>query len=99
MVAAGIGVVSMLVFNTSVHQFFAEVVRLLKLVAYSFGVSAGFMAVGSCVYSQLVERIRARRVSHGALSMFILLSGVHVAIATAGFENAWSFCALQAATM
>src|SRR3546814_16601325 len=26
-------------------------------------------------------------------------SDLHVAIATAGFENAWSFCALQAATM
>src|SRR3546814_20115280 len=57
------------------------------------------MAVGSFFNSRLVERIGARRLSQGSLIIFILLSGVHVAIATAGFENAWSFCALQAATM
>src|SRR3546814_17513921 len=58
-----------------------------------------FMAVGSFFNSRLVERIGARRLSQGSLIIFILLSGVHAAIATAGFENTWSFCALQAATM
>src|SRR3546814_2181040 len=86
-------------FITSVQQIFFDVFKLPQLFSYAFAGIAGFMAVGSFFNSRLVERIGARRLSQGSLIIFILLSGVHVAIATAGFENAWSFCALQAATM
>src|SRR3546814_8479538 len=99
MVAAGIAMGALVGFITSVQQIFFDVFKLPQLFSYAFAGIAGFMAVGSFFNSRLVERIGAQRLSQGSLIIFILLSGVHVAIATAGFENAWSFYALQAATM
>src|SRR3546814_8894029 len=91
MVAAGIAMGALVGFITSVQQIFFDVFKLPQLFSYAFAGIAGFMAVGSFFNSRLVERIGARRLSQGSLIIFILLSGVHVAIATAGFENAWSF--------
>src|SRR3546814_10490633 len=84
MVAAGIAMGALVGFITSVQQIFFDVFKLPQLFSYAFAGIAGFMAVGSFFNSRLVERIGARRLSQGSLIIFILLSGVHVAIATAG---------------
>lgn len=99
MLATGIAMGALVGFITSIQQIFFGIFHLPALFPYAFAGIAGFMALGSFCNSRLVERIGARRLSHGSLVALIALSGVHVAVASAGVENVWTFFVLQAATM
>lgn len=99
MVATGVAMGALVGFITSVQQIFFDVFHEPGIFAFAFAGIAGSMALGSFCNSRLVERIGARRLSQGALMLFILLAAVHVGVSLAGMENLWTFAVIQAVTM
>lgn len=99
MIASGIAMGALLGFINSVQQIFFDVFHKPAIFAFAFAGIAGSMAIGSFCNSRLVERVGARRLSQGSMILFILLSAVHVGISLTGFEDVWTFCIIQAATM
>ncbi|GGE84509.1 multidrug effflux MFS transporter [Sphingomonas prati] len=83
----------------SVQQIFADVFQRPAIFTTVFAATAGTMAIGSFFNSRIVERLGTRLVSHTALLGFIAISGVHLAVAAAGYETVLSFAVLLAATM
>ncbi|WP_300542166.1 multidrug effflux MFS transporter [Maricaulis sp.] len=65
----------------------------------AFAVIAGGIGLTSYANSRLVMRIGQRRLSHGALVAFTLISAVHAAILMAGVDNLYIFLVLLAAAM
>lgn len=99
MVASGIALGALIGFINSVQQIFFDVFHKPDILAFAFAGMSGSMAIGSFCNSRLVERVGARRLSQGALMLFILLAAVHVGISLAGMENVWTFCIIQSVTM
>ena len=99
MIASGIVMGSLVGFINSVQQIFFDVFHKPAIFAFAFAGVAGSMAIGSFLNSRLVERVGARRLSQGALMLFVLLSSVHVGVILAGAENVWTYCIIQSATM
>jgi len=64
-----------------------------------FAFVAGGMAVASFTNSKVVMRLGTRRVSHGALIAFILLSAMHLAATVFLGDNLISFSIFQCVTM
>ncbi len=86
-------------FINSVQQVFADALGAPELLTGVFALAAGWMAVASFINSRIVERVGTRRVSHAALLGFIVIAGVHVLVAAAGYETVWVFAGLQSAVM
>jgi len=63
-----------------------------------FGGMALVMACTNFANSRIVERFGARRVSHAALICYIVLGGLHLAVAFRG-ENLWVFIPLMTLSM
>ena len=57
------------------------------------------MALASWLNSAVIERLGTRLISHAALLGFIAVTGVHLALASAGFETVVTFTIFQAATL
>jgi DHA1 family bicyclomycin/chloramphenicol resistance-like MFS transporter len=68
-------------FINQAEQLYTEVYRLGPTFTLYFSAVAIFMAVASFLNSRLVQRYGMRRLSHGALIGFCLLSGIHLALA------------------
>lgn len=83
----------------SAQQIFADVFAIPKLFPSIFALIAGALGVASLVNSRIVERLGMRVVSHSALVAYIGVAALHLAVAFFGFENIWTFVALQAAMM
>lgn len=64
-----------------------------------FAVCAGCMALANWSNSRIVERFGARRVSHTALFLFILVAGLQWWFANQSGETLWTFVPLMAANM
>lgn len=64
-----------------------------------FAASAIGMALASFTNSRIVERFGARRVSHGALLAFIMVSALQVWVAFSPGETLWTFMPLIAANI
>jgi len=73
-VASGFTIGALFGFLNSSQQIFDEVFDSADIFPYAFAAVAGTMAISNFFNSQIVERIGARRVSHCALLMFIVLS-------------------------
>ncbi len=83
----------------SAQQIFADIFAVPKLFPSIFALIAGALGVASLVNSRIVGRLGMRVVSHSALFGYIAVAAVHAAVAYMGFENIWTFVALQAALM
>ncbi|MET0364802.1 MAG: multidrug effflux MFS transporter [Sphingobium sp.] len=64
-----------------------------------FAFVAGGMAIASFTNSRIVMRLGTRRVSHTALLLFILLTGVHLAATVLFGDNLTSFALFQCAML
>jgi len=82
-------------FINSVQQIFADVFHAADIFPMIFAVVAISMALSSFLNSRIVERLGARRVSHGALFGWIFFAIVHFATALSGHENIVTFTVLQ----
>ncbi|MHB1207340.1 MAG: multidrug effflux MFS transporter, partial [Rhodospirillaceae bacterium] len=83
----------------SAQQIFADIFAVPKLFPSIFALIAGALGVASLVNSRIVGRLGMRVVSHSALFGYIAVAPVNAAVAYMGFENIWTFVALQAALM
>ena len=86
-------------FINSVQQIVAALTGSDDLLVPVFIGVAGMMALANLLNSRIVMRLGTRRISHSALAVLILLSGIHLAIASGGYETIWSFAVLQAFAM
>ncbi len=71
-------------FINSAQQVYVGIYGLDIMFPILFAVVAGFMALSNYLNSRLVVRIGMRRLSHGALTGFTLLSGVWLVWSLAG---------------
>jgi DHA1 family bicyclomycin/chloramphenicol resistance-like MFS transporter len=82
-----------------VPQIFGEVFHRAGLMPSMFALCATTMGVAAFLNSRIVERFGMRRISHTALLTYVGITGLHALVALFGFEQLWTFVALQAATM
>jgi DHA1 family bicyclomycin/chloramphenicol resistance-like MFS transporter len=82
-----------------VQQIFGEVFHVPNLMPTMFALCAAFMGIAAFLNSRIVERLGMRRISHTALLTYIIITGLHTAIAALGVEQLWMFVAFQSATM
>jgi MFS transporter, DHA1 family, multidrug resistance protein len=82
-----------------VQQVFEEVFHRAKLMPTMFALCATTMGVAAFLNSRIVERLGMRRISHTALLIYLVITGLHTAIAALGLEQLWTFVAFQSATM
>ena len=83
----------------SIQQIVFDVFKRPELIAIAFAGIAGPMALTSYLNSRLVERLGSRRIGHIGLTLFTLLSLVHLAVSASGTENLTFFILLQSLTM
>ncbi len=83
-------------FVAQAEQVYTQVYGIGPAFTLYFSLVACFMAVSSFANSRLVARFGTRRLSHGALTGFVLLGAVHLALAVAygGATPFWLFIAL-----
>ncbi len=86
-------------FINSAQQVFVDVFAAPEWFTTIFALIAGFMAVASLLNARIVGRLGMRRVSHGALLGYIALTGLHAALAIAGYASLWLFAVLQGGAM
>jgi DHA1 family bicyclomycin/chloramphenicol resistance-like MFS transporter len=90
---------SLMAYVAMVAQIFSEVFHRASLMPTMFALCAVTMGCGAFLNSRIVERLGMRLISHGALLGFIGIAALHVAIAALGWEQLWTFVALQALIM
>ncbi len=86
-------------FINSAQQIFVDVFDVPHLFTVIFASIALFMAAASLLNSRIVGQLGMRRVSHGALIGYILLTGIHALIALSGYESLLLFALLQGGSM
>jgi DHA1 family bicyclomycin/chloramphenicol resistance-like MFS transporter len=99
MLASGIVMGALFGFLNSSPQIFGEVFGAQALFPYAFAAVAGTMALTNFFNSRIVEQFGARRVSHGALLIFILLSIAQIIGATMPHEPMPLFLVIVALNM
>jgi len=97
--AAGTVMGALFGFLNSAQQIFAQVFGVPDIFPYAFACVAGAMAVTNYSNSRIVERFGARRVSHSALIMFIVLSTAQIGAALLPGEPMALFLVLVALNM
>lgn len=98
MIGSGIMFGALISFLTSIQQIFFDVFHRPDLLPVGFAAIGLFMAAGNLTNSRLVQRFGARRISHSAMFVFILLAGGHTLIALNGWETIVRFIVLQGLT-
>jgi DHA1 family bicyclomycin/chloramphenicol resistance-like MFS transporter len=86
-------------FINSAQQLVGEHFGAGEAFPLVFAASAGCMALASFTNSRIVERFGARRVSHAALLLFIVVSAAQLWFALRPDETLWQFFPLMAANM
>ena len=86
-------------FINSAPQVFEDALGAADKFTMGFAIVAAFIACASLVNARLVNRLGMRVMSHTALMIFIVTSGVHATIAVTGHESLVSFLILQSITM
>lgn len=81
-------------FINSAQQVYVDIYDKGAAFPLYFAMVAGMMAVMSFVNSRLVGRFGMRKLAHGALIGFIIVSGIAFAFAIAGPVPFWIFVAL-----
>ena len=90
---------SLLAYVALMPQIFAEVFHKPHLMAGIFAACAGTMGAASALNASLVERLGTKRISHTALTGYLVVTAIHMAWAWSGRETIVSFAILQALTM
>ncbi len=99
MMGAGIIMGGLFGFLNSSQQIYYDVFDAADLFPYAFGCVAGAMAIANFSNSRIVERFGARRVSHLALLVFLVLSLLQLGAAQMEPEPIWLFTLLVALNM
>lgn len=86
-------------FITSAQQIYVDIYDLGVLFPLAFAGVAGLMGISSYTNSKVVLRIGMRRLSHGAMLVFIAGSAVWLTLALIGFLPLWLFLSLLALIM
>ena len=86
-------------FISSSQQIYVDIYGLGVYFPVAFAAMAGLMAVSSFTNSRIVRRFGMRRLSHGAMLSFTIVSGIWLALALAGFMPLWLFFPLLAIIM
>ena len=86
-------------FINSAQQIVGDAFGRPDLFPYTFAVVAGALALANFTNSRIVERFGARRVSHGAMFAFIVLSLLQIAADLWARDNLWLFVVLVSANM
>jgi len=82
-------------FINSVQQIVFDTFHRSELIGAVFVMIGGAMAASSFLNTRIVEALGTRRVLLIGLGAFVLLGGIHFAVAYAGFETLASFTILQ----
>ena len=90
---------SLLAYVSLMPQIFSDVFGKPQLMAGIFAACAGTMGLSSMLNASLVERVGLKRISHSALTAFVVMSAIHMVWALLGHETILSFTILQALTM
>ncbi|RZA10905.1 MAG: MFS transporter, partial [Proteobacteria bacterium] len=86
-------------FITSAQQIYVDIYGLGVYFPVAFAAMAGLMAVSSFTNSKVVRRFGMRRLSHGAMLVFTVGSGIWLILAWLGFLPLWLFFSLLAIIM
>lgn len=86
-------------FITSSQQIYVDIYGLGVYFPVAFAAMAGLMAVSSFTNSRVVRRFGMRRLSHGAMLVFTIGSGIWLTLALMGFMPLWLFFSLLAIIM
>jgi len=86
-------------FISSSQQIYVDIYGLGVYFPVAFAAMAGLMAVSSFTNSRIVRRLGMRRLSHGAMLTFTIVSGIWLAFALSGFLPLWLFFSLLAVIM
>jgi MFS transporter, DHA1 family, multidrug resistance protein len=86
-------------FISSSQQIYVDIYGLGVYFPVAFAAMAGLMAVSSFTNSKVVRRFGMRRLSHGAMLVFTIGSGIWLALALSGFLPLWLFFSLLAIIM
>lgn len=86
-------------FINSSQQLIGEAFGAGDIFPLIFAMCAGAMAVANWSNSRIVERFGARRVSHVALFIFIIVAALQLWFANQPDESLWTFVPLMAANM
>ena len=90
---------SLLAYVALMPQIFSDVFRKPQYMAGIFAACAATMGAASIVNASLVERLGLKRISHSALTGFLVITAIHLAWTAIGRETILSFVILQALTM
>lgn len=86
-------------FINSSQQLFADALGAAAQFPLVFAICASFIAVASLLNARLVMRLGMRRLSHGALLAYLVITAGHLVLAGASRETLVTFTAFQAMTM
>lgn len=86
-------------FITSAQQIYVDIYGLGVYFPVAFAAMAGLMAVSSFTNSRVVRRLGMRRLSHGAMLVFTLFSGIWLVLAMNDMLPLWLFFSLLAIIM
>ncbi|QKG72792.1 multidrug effflux MFS transporter [Erythrobacter mangrovi] len=86
-------------FINSSQQLIGEAFGAGEQFPLLFAICAGCMAIANWSNSRIVEHFGARRVSHTALFLFIVVAAMQLWFATRPTETLWTFVPLMAANM
>ncbi|RYE47090.1 MAG: MFS transporter, partial [Hyphomicrobiales bacterium] len=78
-------------FISSSQQIYVDIYGLGVYFPVAFAAMAGLMGVSSFTNARIVRRVGMRRLSHGAMLSFTLVSAIWLALALAGFMPLWLF--------
>lgn len=83
-VASGLLFGGLMSYVSSSEQIYHEVYHTGAMFPIWFAGAAGAMSVSNLINSRLVERFGMRKMSHGALLGFVLVSAIHAVLASQG---------------
>ena len=83
----------------SVQPIMAQTFGREKLLALIFATTSVTMAAANLLNSRIVMRLGTRLISHSSVTILIIVSAIHLAIAHFGGESLIVFAVLQAITM
>ncbi len=86
-------------FISSSQQIYVDIYGLGVYFPVAFALVAGLMAVSSFTNSKVVRGIGMRRLSHGAMLTFTVVSGIWLVFAMSGFLPLWLFFGLLCVIM
>jgi len=81
-------------FISSSQQIYVDIYGLGVYFPVAFAGVALLMAVSSFTNSRIVRRLGMRRISHGAVLVFTVVSGIWLALAMIGYLPLWLFLSL-----